>query len=300
MNDNNLKFAVLVDGENSQHRKYKDVLGEIGSKGSIAIKWVYADWSIPTNKGWKDVLVETGSCSKQQFHLTTDSADHALIMDAIELICTNARINAICIVSSDGGFTGVAQRIREKGLHVMGIGKTHTPNYFRNACHDFVYIENLGQEEEERPADQSSPESLDELLLQAYWKLTSDGAKVYLGDLGMKLKEIDSAFDPRNYGYQTLKRLIQNKSSLFVAISEREDQCFVLLADTQGEIKLTPNKGSNFAFLVSKNEEFYFKKEDLSNECNWSNIKKGQMVSFQRTDKQTGKAPHVTNVYCTN
>ncbi|MGR5311972.1 NYN domain-containing protein [Photobacterium damselae] len=57
------------------------------------------------NKGWEGVIRETAPSPKQQFHILKDAADHALIMDAIELICTNKRINAICIVSSDGGFS---------------------------------------------------------------------------------------------------------------------------------------------------------------------------------------------------
>ncbi|KAB1186500.1 NYN domain-containing protein [Photobacterium damselae] len=38
-----LNFAVLVDGENAQARKYIDILSEVSTKGSIAIKWIYAD-----------------------------------------------------------------------------------------------------------------------------------------------------------------------------------------------------------------------------------------------------------------
>ena len=64
-------------------------------------------------------------------------------MDAIELICTSDKINAICIVSSDGGFAGLAQRISEKGLHVMAAGKKDTPTAFRKACHNFFMLRTL-------------------------------------------------------------------------------------------------------------------------------------------------------------
>lgn len=292
-----LNFAILVDGENAQAKKYMDVLGEVSSKGNIAIKWIYADFGHQTNKGWEGVVRETASTPKQQFHISKDAADHALIMDAIELICTNERINAICIVSSDGGFAGLAQRVREKGLHVMAIGQKHTPEHFRNACHNFVYVENLNQDDEE-PKDETEENgsALEPLLLKAYWQLVGDGDNVYLGDLGTKIKQLDSAFDSRTYGYASLKKLIKNCSEQLIIDSEQEDRCFVRLAYDEGKIKATPAKGNNFAFLIHNGQEFYFKKGDLLSSAQWKNIKKNQTVSFQRASKQQGKSPCATNV----
>lgn len=296
----NLNFAILVDGENAQSKKYNDILNEVGRKGSIAIKWVYADWTLPNNKGWKDILLDTGSSPKQQFHIAKDSVDHALIMDAIEIICTNDRINALCIVSSDGGFAGLAQRTREKGLHVMAVGKSDTPSHFRNACHDFLYVENLSLEdnEDESSALGTHPSDLESLLLKAYWQLVSDADSVYLGDLGTKLKQLDSAFDSRNYGYRTLKKLIQNASTPLITHSEREDRCYVSLIEEKGYIKMTPRRVNKFAFILHRGQEYYFRKEDLLYNNQWEKIKEGQEVSFQRSSKCNGKSPWVTNVKC--
>ncbi|MGD8231664.1 NYN domain-containing protein [Vibrio sp. TRT 1302] len=295
--DKNLNFAILVDGENAHPKKYYEVLNEVSSKGSIAIKWVYADWTLPNHKGWKEIMLETGSAPKQQFHIAKDAADHALIMDAIELICTNDRINALCIVSSDGGFGGLAQRIREKGLHVMAIGRSNTPVHFRNACHDFIYVENLAQDNsEESFNDECEDSALDELLLKAFWQLCGDESSVYLGDLGTKLKQLDSAFDTRSYGYSSLKKLIQNKSNHLVTHNEQEDRCYIRLVDFTGVIKQTPKKGSNFAFLIQKGQEFYFTKSDLTNANWWDKITEGTEVTFNRASRQQGKSPTVTNV----
>ena len=292
-----LNFAVLVDGENAQAKKYTDILSEVSTKGSIAIKWIYADWTDQTNKGWEGVIRETASSPKQQFHISKDAADHALIMDAIELICTNERINAICIVSSDGGFAGLAQRIREKGLHVMAIGHKHTPEYFRNTCHNFVYVENLNQDDEEnKVSTETNDNSLDGLLVKAYWQLVGDSDNVYLGDLGTKIKQLDSAFDSRTYGYTSLKKLIKNCSKQLLIDRELEDRCFVRFADDEGKIKATPTKGNSFAFLIHNGQEFYFKKEDLVSSSQWKSIKKNQTVSFQQASKQQGKSPCATNI----
>ncbi|MEZ4567787.1 MAG: NYN domain-containing protein [Desulfobacterales bacterium] len=61
--------------------------------------------------------------SIQQFRYDNNATDGALMMDAIEIIHLNQRINAFCIVSSDSDFYNLALRIRENGLYVLGIGK---------------------------------------------------------------------------------------------------------------------------------------------------------------------------------
>lgn len=290
-----LNFAVLVDGENAQPSKYQDILREVSQKGNIASKWVYADWTNPTHKGWKDILFDTSSAPKQQFHHGKDAADHALIMDAIELICTNDKITAICIVSSDGGFAGLAQRISEKGLHVMAVGKKDTPAVFRKACHNFVYVENVGSENDQ-PEEVGDNVELDELLLDAYWQLAGDNDSVYLGDLGTKLKQLDSAFDPRTYGSASLKKLIINKTTQLEIHDARDDRCYVRLASAVGKIKATPKKGCGFAFILHHGEEFYFRKDDLIDEKQWGKVKANQKVSFQRSAKHNGPTAGATNV----
>jgi hypothetical protein len=49
------------------------------------------------------------------------------------------RIDGLCIVSSDGDFTRLAQRAREHGLIVIGIG-ANLSNRLRAACDDVVRI----------------------------------------------------------------------------------------------------------------------------------------------------------------
>ncbi|MFS1904576.1 NYN domain-containing protein (plasmid) [Vibrio lentus] len=267
----------------------------MSQKGNIASKWVYADWTNPTHRCWKDIMLETSSAPKQQFHYCKDAADHALIMDAIELICTSDKINAICIVSSDGGFAGLAQRISEKGLHVMAFGKKDTPAAFRKACHNFVYVENIGCEDNQA-GDAGDDAELDKLLLDAYWQLVGDNDSIYLGDLGTKLKQLDSAFDPRSYGSASLKKLIINKTTQLEIHDVRDDRCYVRLANAIGTVKATPKKGKGFAFIVCQGEEFYFRKDDLMDEKDWSQIKLNQQVYFQKTSKHHGPAPGATNI----
>lgn len=279
-----LTFAVLVDGENASQAEYASMLDEVEKYGTVAIKWVYADWTSRHQSGWQDILHETASSPKQQFHYGKDAADHALVMDAIELISNNPRINAVCIVSSDGGFYSLAQRIREHGLHVMAIGRENTPERFRKACHNFVFTKNLS-----KAAECLNHSDLDSLLHEAYQRCAEKNEPVYLGDLGKTLKLFDSSFDPRNYGFLSLKKLIKGKKHLFEIVDEREDRCFIALNTNtvfeSGEsLQGTVRKWDGirkFGFITSDKGDFHFKAEAIKE--NEKIVKEGAEVNFQQS-----------------
>lgn len=53
------------------------------------------------------------------------------------------KFDGFCLITSDSDFTGLAMRLREEGLTVLGFGEKKTPDAFRNACHKFVFTEIL-------------------------------------------------------------------------------------------------------------------------------------------------------------
>jgi len=278
----NLTFAVLVDGENAQHSQYVSVLQEVEKYGTIAIKWVYADWSEPRLAKWKEITYKTASRCQHQFNHGKDAADLALVMDAIELISHNARINAVCIVSSDGGFYSLAQRIREKGIHVMAVGNDKTPDRFIKACHNFVFVKNLSIQEQPK-----THKDLDGLLVESYKRCAETSEPVYLGDFGKMIKTIDSAFDPRSYGSATLKKLIKEKQQLFDIVGEQADRCFIQLKTQpvklhtlDGKVrKLDKDRG--FGFITSSFGDFYFNKSSCDA---FYDMKQGEAVKFESTE----------------
>mmetsp|Transcript_1427 Transcript_1427/g.3090 ORF Transcript_1427/g.3090 Transcript_1427/m.3090 type:complete len:107 (+) Transcript_1427:33-353(+) len=66
-----------------------------------------------------------------------------MIIDAMDLLHTNEAIDGFCLITSDSDFTGLAQRLREAGKHVIGFGSQQTPAPFVEACERFIYTENL-------------------------------------------------------------------------------------------------------------------------------------------------------------
>jgi hypothetical protein len=94
--------------------------------------------------GWKQQINTHAIRPIQKFSYTTgkNSTDSALIIDAMDLLYSK-HVDGFCIVSSDSDYTGIAHRIREEGLFVMGIGRSHTPEAFVKACENFTYAEIL-------------------------------------------------------------------------------------------------------------------------------------------------------------
>src|ERR1700679_114287 len=142
------KIAVLIDGDNAQAKLLKVIMEEVAKYGKVTIRRIYGDWTQTRMNSWKDLLNELSFTPIQKFSYTTgkNSTDSALIIDAMDILHSGVT-DGFCIVSSDSDYTGLAKRIREEGVFVMGVGEKKTPNAFVRSCEVFTFSENIIQEE---------------------------------------------------------------------------------------------------------------------------------------------------------
>ncbi|GIK37866.1 MAG: hypothetical protein BroJett011_16990 [Chloroflexota bacterium] len=233
----NLKLAVLIDADNAQATIIEGLLAEIATFGEATVKRIYGDFTSPASAQWKKVLQTHAIKPIQQFAYTTgkNATDSTLIIDAMDLLYTR-RFDGFCLVSSDSDFTGLALRIREEGLIVLGFGEQKTPEAFRNACHKFIFTEVLrpvsppksSASPTQAPTTQTSqpflatsgePESPQKSLpsavprkfiLGALGSTQGDDAGwVNLGAFGNYLTKIKPDFDSRLYGFKKLSDLVK-------------------------------------------------------------------------------------------
>ncbi|MEG0794950.1 MAG: NYN domain-containing protein [Odoribacter sp.] len=169
MNTTEPKFAILVDGDNAQPKTLKLILEEISAKyGKATIRRIYGDWTDPKMKSWKNMVNELSFDPKQKFTYTSgkNSTDGALIIDAMDILHSKS-VDGFCIVSSDSDFTGLAKRIREEGVVVIGMGKKTTPQAFVQSCEVFTFVENLSlpaaKEDEVEAKEQHLPSVEDKI-----------------------------------------------------------------------------------------------------------------------------------------
>ena len=69
-----------------------------------------------------------------------------MIIDAMDILYSG-NVEGFCLVSSDSDFTKLAQRLRESGMFVLGMGEQKTPSSFRVACDAFKILEVISQNE---------------------------------------------------------------------------------------------------------------------------------------------------------
>lgn len=140
----NLRLAVLIDGDNAPRDCLKSIMEEIAIYGTPMIKRIYGDWASHGLTSWKNTLLENAVTPKQQFAYTTgkNATDSAMIIDAMDILYTG-KTDGFVLVSSDSDFTPLAIRLRESGMYVLGIGEEKTPKAFVQACDKFIRIEIL-------------------------------------------------------------------------------------------------------------------------------------------------------------
>jgi len=143
-NDVSKKIVVLIDADNAQIGKLREIMAEIATHGHIIVKKAYGDWSSVLLKNWKDELNFLAIQPIQQFAYTSgkNSSDILIVIDAMDLLYTG-KYDTFVLVSSDSDFTSLATRLRSSEIFVYGIGEKKTPTAFRNACDDFIFTENL-------------------------------------------------------------------------------------------------------------------------------------------------------------
>ncbi len=215
-----LKFAVLIDGDNAQASLLPQILAEVSKVGLITVKRIYGDWTTTNMNSWKTSLHKHAIQPIQQFRYTVgkNSTDSAMIIDAMDLLHSND-VGGFCIVASDSDYTRLATRIREEGLFVIGVGEKKTPESFINACNQFIYCENLTgspetkrKEAEEAKSDVADPLNL---LIEGFNLAAKEEEWIHLAALGSVLRQLDPAFDPRTYGHQQLQSLIKRYPQTF-------------------------------------------------------------------------------------
>src|SRR5690606_34206914 len=115
--------------------------------------------------------------------------------------------------------TGLAMRIREEGLTVLGFGEQKTPEAFRNSCHKFIFTEVLRpgsvkeQEDAEHAADPAPTKAAKKssatgksrssfpkrFVLDALEQSSDDDGWAQLGTFGSYLNKLQPDFDSRNF-----------------------------------------------------------------------------------------------------
>ncbi len=256
-----LRLAVLIDADNAPRSALGDIMAEVAVYGTPTIKRIYGDWTTPNLASWKGPLLENAITPIQQYSYTTgkNATDSAMIIDAMDILYTG-QVDGFVLVSSDSDFTRLAVRLREAGKKVYGMGERKTPNPFIVACDKFVYIEVIraaaeeARAEEEKPKAQKPqkkkeapvqpqepehrvPRAVVKLIAESVDTIADEDGYAALGELGNLLVKKQPDFDPRNFGFSKLSKLVKSLSRFEVDVrpTSQPNVTHILVRDKQSK-----------------------------------------------------------------
>ena len=256
-----LRLAVPIDADNAPRSALGDIMAEVAVYGTPTIKRIYGDWTTPNLASWKGHLLENAITPIQQYSYTTgkNATDSAMIIDAMDILYTG-QVDGFVLVSSDSDFTRLAVRLREAGKKVYGMGERKTPNPFIVACDKFVYIEVIraaaeqARAEEEKPkaqkpqkkkeapaqpqeAEHKVPQAVVKLIAESVDTIADEDGYAALGELGNLLVKKQPDFDPRNFGFSKLSKLVKSLSRFEVDVrpTSQPNVTHILVRDKQSK-----------------------------------------------------------------
>lgn len=238
-----IKIALLIDGENVSSKYVKTITDELTNYGVVTNKRIYGDFTKKGLDGWKSVLLDYSLTPIQQFSNTSgkNSADSALIIDAMDILYSG-NVRGFCIVSSDSDFTRLISRLRESGMFVIAMGEEKTPKALRKASDKFISLDLIAEDKQE-PAleeicgrqDKKAPakpqprtpskRKIDFEIVQDIYKIIEECEEewVNLGELGNRLSKLNPDFDHRNYGYDKFSKFVRDVPEIALNIREGKD-----------------------------------------------------------------------------
>jgi len=224
------RLCVLIDADNVPSGYAEAIFEEIASLGEASVRRIYGDWSAQRLAGWAKKVAALGLVADQQFSNTKgkNASDIGLVIAAMDFLHSGL-FDGFVLVSSDSDFTRLAARVREQGLDVYGIGEKKTPEAFRMACKRFIYVENLGEDDQPEPAPvrgaaraeqpdtpkpgiKEAPAKAIPFIIAAMRAIDPDAEWYSLGQVGQFITQGNPDFDTRTYGSAKLSDLVRKIS----------------------------------------------------------------------------------------
>lgn len=114
--------VFLIDADNlSAPGWIDDAFRELVSEGNISVRRAYG--SNENLKGLAEVLRTLAIRPFANLHLSKNTTDVALAVDAMELACQTPRPKTIVIGSGDADFVPLLVRLRERGIRVVCVSE---------------------------------------------------------------------------------------------------------------------------------------------------------------------------------
>ncbi len=236
------KIALLIDAENTSIKYLDAIVKETKQYGDITFQRMYGDFSSTKMSEWSRKSLEYAIVPIHQAIYTTgkNAADIMLVIDAMDIMYQN-NVDGFCIASSDSDFTRLANRLRESGKFVIGMGQSSASKTFISACNEYKFLDKIIEDDTEAfDFDDAGKDSaitplseIKKAINRIIQQAESKGEYANLGFTKSQLQREFADFDERNYGYtlfrkfieqQTKFKLLQQGSTVYIVRDQQIDE----------------------------------------------------------------------------
>lgn len=143
-------IALFIDADNTSYKYGKCIMDVLQAEGNVFIRRIYGNWQKNLLHSWNDNILIYGMNAVQQmdFVVGKNASDMLITIDAMDTL-HQGMADTFAIASSDSDFTPLAMRLRESGIHVIGLGREQSSHVFQHACNEFIYLDKLLDDKEE-------------------------------------------------------------------------------------------------------------------------------------------------------
>lgn len=212
-------LAVLIDGDNAQASLINGILEESAKYGTVITRRVYGDFSSSHLSQWSDCLqtyaIEPVHCVPNS--KGKNATDIKLVIDAMDSLHEGVA-GGFVIVSSDGDYTALATKMRDRGKFVLGAGSQTTPKAFQNACDRFFDTSVLSPEADNKAKGVPDRPKWVKQVTKAVGMVQQDDGWATLSAVGDHLRKTDPSWDPRKLEegkYKQLTPLLKSRTGVF-------------------------------------------------------------------------------------
>ena len=224
--DGSAQVAVFVDFENLVLGAVKELPNQANPApyealtrlcrgyGNASVRRAYADWANTLFGSYQEDLAMNGVDLIQVARVgiqNKNAADIRMAVDAMETLIVHPEISVFVLVSGDGDYSPLVQRLREFGKWVVGVGtEANASRKLVSVCSEYKYWGTLVAEVEPevRPAVNAAFDiaTAEQLLVRAFEE--SNVETMTAGGLKSKMLALDAAFDEHNYGCRSFRAFL--------------------------------------------------------------------------------------------
>jgi uncharacterized LabA/DUF88 family protein len=258
--DGTAQVAVFVDFENLVIGAVKELPGQTNSApyeaitrlcrgyGTASVRRAYADWANPLFGGHQEDLAMNGVDLIQVARVgvqNKNAADIRIAVDAMETLIVHPEVSVFVLVSGDGDYSPLVQRLREFGKWVVGVGtQANASRKLVSVCSEYKYWGTLVAEVEPaaRPTVNAAFDiaSGEALLVRAFEESSAD--LMTAGGLKSKMLALDPAFDEHNYGSRNFRAFLASLPKRVQVVETGGPDITVKLVEEARPQKVAPTK----------------------------------------------------------